>query len=56
MFIALIEKIRYLSVFLSILYLTFFIKKKTNEAQLGFGIQLSAVGNRIKIYFSFCQG
>ena len=34
MFIALIEKIRYLSVFLSILYLTFFIKKKTVKLKI----------------------
>ena len=32
MFIALIKKIRYLSIFLSILYIAFFIKKKTNRA------------------------
>ncbi len=36
MFIALIEKIRYLSVFLSILYLTFFIKKKNERGAIRF--------------------
>ena len=44
MFIALIEKIRYLSILFSILYIAFFIKKKTNEAQLGFSYWLSESG------------
>lgn len=36
MFIALIEKIRYLSIFLSILYITFFIKKKNEREAIRF--------------------
>ena len=36
MFIALIEKIRYFSIFLSILYLTFFIKKKNEQGAIRF--------------------
>ena len=36
MFIALIKKIRYLSIFPSILYLTFFIKKKNERGAIRF--------------------